>query len=217
MLQHFCVNNLWSYFQQCPWQIGVGQGEVGWYTQRVKTAWLCLGLAAKIHRWAISLRAHLVNIAWAACMITNTIGQLRQSCLQFGARGLYAGYGYKLPPKRIAGVLCMLSPDYVFMAWQLGIFTSKNIWSTISTASAYAHTNTVLWCIEILRNTLKMYVYMVVQHCLYLSALQYRDKIKLLPNSGSYSLYQSYALVKIRRYWSSKSWKLLQLNSLNWT
>jgi len=25
----------------------VGQGEVGWYTQRVKMAWPCLGLALK--------------------------------------------------------------------------------------------------------------------------------------------------------------------------
>ena len=46
--------------------------------------------------------------------------------MQLGARELYAGYGYKLPPKCIAGALCMLSPDYVFMAWQLSIFISKN-------------------------------------------------------------------------------------------
>jgi len=26
----------------------VEQGEVGWYTQRVNTAWLCLGLPAKM-------------------------------------------------------------------------------------------------------------------------------------------------------------------------
>ena len=207
-----CVNNMRSYFQQCPWEIGVGQGEEGWYTQRVKTAWLWLGLAAKIPGWAISFilsangprkqssylvgtpcsvqgsveswlcvkagrqpqqgRAHLVSIAWAAWSLMY-LGQLRQSCVQFGARGLYAGYGYKLPPKRIAGVLCLPSPDYEFMAWYI---QKQNIWSTVSTASAYAHITTILWCFEILHNTLKIYVYMVVQHCLYLSALQYWDK-----------------------------------------
>jgi len=39
------------HFQQYPWETGstwaesAGQGEVGWYTQRVKTTWPCLGLA----------------------------------------------------------------------------------------------------------------------------------------------------------------------------
>ena len=38
---------LWYHFQQSPWEIGsvraerTGQREVGWYTQKVKTAWLC--------------------------------------------------------------------------------------------------------------------------------------------------------------------------------
>ena len=36
-------NNL-CHFQQCPWEIG----SVGIYMRRVKTAWLCLGLAVKI-------------------------------------------------------------------------------------------------------------------------------------------------------------------------
>ena len=30
--------------------VRVGQGEVGWYNQRMKTEWPCLGLAVKIHQ-----------------------------------------------------------------------------------------------------------------------------------------------------------------------
>jgi len=29
----------------------VGQGEVGWYTQRMKIGWPCLGFAAKIPQY----------------------------------------------------------------------------------------------------------------------------------------------------------------------
>ena len=40
-------------FRQCPWEIGsataerAGQGEVGGCTQRVQTAWPCLGSAVE--------------------------------------------------------------------------------------------------------------------------------------------------------------------------
>jgi len=39
----------WCHFRQCPWDVGsawaerAGQGEVGGCTQRVQTAWPCLG------------------------------------------------------------------------------------------------------------------------------------------------------------------------------
>jgi len=60
--RHHAVMKLYvlSIAKQRPREVGsavaerVGQGEVGWYTQRVKTAWPCMGWLRKYLSRAIS-------------------------------------------------------------------------------------------------------------------------------------------------------------------